>query len=142
MVDGKLNADKTFTFVTGHFSTYAIMAEEAAEEEMNEQEIALAKEVKLVARSQAVKTKSGKKAIKITWKAKEGDLENIDGVQIFRSTKKADGTYKKVFTSKSGRYINSSVKKGQMYYYKVRGYVRVDGKLYFTKYSTKAWRRV
>lgn len=142
LVDGKLNADKTFTFVTGHFSTYVIMAAEDADKELDKQEIAQAKATKLVARSEAVTLKNGKKAIKITWKAKEGDLKNIDGVQIFRSTKKADGTYKKVFTSKSGRYINSSIKKGQTYYYKVRGYVRVDGKLYFTKYSTKAWRRV
>ncbi|MGC2871850.1 leucine-rich repeat protein [Ihubacter sp. mB4P-1] len=93
------------------------------------------------ARSKQVKLKSGKKAIKITWINSSG--AKFDGVQIFRSTKKNSGYGKKpIFTSKSGKFYNTSVKKGKRYYYKVRGYIELDGVKYYSVWSTKAYRTV
>ena len=65
-MDGRLNSDGTYSFTTGHFSTYAIMSEEEVNEAIKEQKEAV-KSVKLKLRSQLVKTKSGKKGINLTW---------------------------------------------------------------------------
>lgn len=93
------------------------------------------------AQSKQVKMKSGRKAIKITWKNTSG--VKFDGVQIFRSTKKNSGYGKKPFyTSKTGRFYNTSIKKGKRYYYKVRGYIEYDGVKYYSGWSTKTWRTV
>lgn len=140
MVDGQLNADGTYTFTTGHFSTYAIMSEEDAEAAIAEQKEAV-KAVKFKLRSQIVKTKSGKKAIRITW-TNPTDIK-FDGVEIYRSTKKNTGYSKKpIFVSKSGKYTNTSVKTGKKYYYKVRAFVTIDGEKVYTDYSYKAYRTV
>lgn len=93
------------------------------------------------ARSKQVKLKSGRKAIKITWSNTSGVA--FDGVEIFRSTKKNSGYGKKpFFTSKSGKFYNTSIKKGRRYYYKVRGYIELDGVKYYSGWSKKAWRTV
>lgn len=140
MVDGQLNADGTYTFTTGHFSTYAIMAEEDAEAAIAEQKEAV-KAAKFKLRSQIVKTKSGKKAIRITW-TNPTDIK-FDGVEIYRSTKKNIGYGKKpIYVSKSDKYINTAVKFGKKYYYKVRAFVTIDGEKVYTDYSYKAYRTV
>lgn len=139
-VDGQLNSDGTYTFTTGHFSTYAIMSEEDAEKAIAEQKAAV-KAAKFKLRSQIVKTKSGKKAIRITW-TNPTDIK-FDGVEIYRSTKKSSGYGKKaIFVSKSGKYTNTSVKAGKKYYYKVRGFVTIDGEKVYTDWSYKAYRTV
>ena len=93
------------------------------------------------ANSAQVKMKNGKKAIKITWKNTSG--AKFDGIEIFRSTKKNSGYGKKpIFTSKSGKFYNTSIKKGKRYYYKVRGYMELDGVKYYSTWSTKAYRTV
>lgn len=93
------------------------------------------------ANSAQVKMKNGKKAIKITWKNTSG--AKFDGIEIFRSTKKNSGHGKKpIFTSKSGKFYNTSIKKGKRYYYKVRGYMELDGVKYYSTWSTKAYRIV
>ncbi|MGC2871856.1 hypothetical protein ACDL92_00990 [Ihubacter sp. mB4P-1] len=93
------------------------------------------------ANSAQVKMKNGKKAIKITWKNASG--AKFDGIEIFRSTKKNSGYGKKpIFTSKSGKFYNTSIKKGKRYYYKVRGYIELDGVKYYSAWSTKAYRTV
>ena len=72
----------------------------------------------------------------------------FDGVEIFRSTQRNKGYGKKPFyvskkAGSTGTYINTKdVKQGTRYYYKVRGYVLVDGQKIYTDFSTKAWRTV
>ena len=89
-------------------------------------------------------TKAGKKGIKVTWKTADG--KKLDGVEFFRSVKKNSGYGKKAFfTSKkagtTGYYLNTkSLKKGTRYYYRVRGYVLVDGQKVYTDWSNKGIR--
>lgn len=99
------------------------------------------KAAKLKVSSKLVTTKSGKKAVKLTWKC-NSDVE-FDGYEIFRSVKKNSGYGKKpIFTAKKASYLNTSVKAGNKYFYKVRGFIEVDGKKVYTSWSTKAWRTV
>ena len=77
----------------------------------------------------------------MTWTNTSG--VKFDGVEIFRSLKKNSGYGKNpIYTSKSGKYYNTSVKKGKKYYYKVRSYIEVDGIKYYSAWSAKAWRTV
>lgn len=139
-MDGRLNSDGTYSFTTGHFSTYAIMSEEEVDAAIKEQKAAV-KSIKLRLRSQLVKTKSGKKAIKLTW-TNPSDIE-FEGVEIYRSLKKNTGYGKKpIYISKSGKYINTAVKSGKKYYYRVRAFVTIDGEKVYTEYSGKAYRTV
>lgn len=93
------------------------------------------------ARSKQVKLKNGKMAVKITWNNTSG--VKFDGVEIFRSVKRYSGYGKKaIFTTENNTYYNTAVKEGTKYYYKVRGYVEVDGVKYYSTWSKKAWRTV
>ena len=145
-VAGQKNADGTYTFNTGHFSSYAIMAEEEADAAIAAQKEAI-KNIKIKLTSKQVKTKAGKKAVKITWTAAAGD-KVLDGVEVFRSTERYKGYgtepfYTSTKGGNTGSYTNTkSLKKGTKYYYRVRGYVLVDGQKVYTDYSTKAWRTV
>ncbi|MCI6853773.1 MAG: LamG domain-containing protein, partial [Firmicutes bacterium] len=58
-VEGQKNADGTYTFNTGHFSSYAIMAEEEADAAIAAQKEAI-KNIKIKLTSKQVKTKAGK----------------------------------------------------------------------------------
>ena len=95
------------------------------------------------AKSKLTKTKSGKKAIRITWTKSEYDF---DGVEVWRSTKRNSGYGKKpMWTIKAKNtkyYYNTAIKKGKTYYYKLRGYVEINGTKYYTSFSTKAYRTV
>lgn len=145
-VAGQKNADGTYTFNTGHFSSYAIMAEEEADAAIAAQKEAI-KNIKIKLTSKQVKTKAGKKAVKITWTADAGD-KVLDGVEVFRSTERYKGYgtepfYTSTKGGNTGSYTNTkSLKKGTKYYYRVRGYVLVNGEKVYTDYSTKAWRTV
>ena len=98
-------------------------------------------ETKLAARSKLVTMKSGKKAIKITWYDKSENDLIFDGVEIKRSLKRNSGYGKKpYFVSVTDQYYNTAIKKGQKYYYKVRGFVIIDGEKYYTDWSLKAIR--
>ena len=98
-------------------------------------------ETGLVARSKVTKTKSGKDAILITWYDNAGREVEFEGVEIFRSTKRYSGFgTKPIFTSKSGKYYNTAIKEGVKYFYKVRGYVTIDGEKVYTEFSLKAIR--
>ena len=88
-------------------------------------------------------TKDGK--ILLTWTKSKG--YKVDKFEIYRSVKKNSGYGKKaIFTTKGGSrslYLNTkNLKAGRTYYYKVRGVRIIDGKKYYTKYSSKTWRRV
>ncbi len=99
--------------------------------------------IELVTRSKIVKMKSGKPAIRINWFDKNGRKFEYDGYQIFRSTKRYSGFgTKPFFTTKKTTYYNTAIKPQITYYYKVRGYVELDGKKYYTGWSLKAWRKV
>ena len=82
-------------------------------------------------------------AILITWYDKNGNEVNFDGVEIFRSTKRNSGYgTTPIYTSATGKYYNTSITEGTRYYYKVRGFVVIDGQKYYTDYSLKAIRTV
>ena len=76
--------------------------------------------------------KSGKKAIKITYKKVSG----VSGYQIYMSTKKKSG-YKKIATlsSKKSSYTKGKLKKGKKYYFKVRTMKKVSGKYKYSSFS-------
>ena len=102
---------------------------------------ALMGEYKLVARSKRTDAPSGRKAIMIRWYDENDKELDFDGVEIFRSVKKNEGYgTKPIFTSKSGKYYNTSIETGTRYYYMVRGYVELDGVKYYTDWSKKAIR--
>ena len=95
----------------------------------------------LKARSKTVTMKNGKKAILLTWK-NMSDVD-FDGVEIYRSTKRYSGFGKKpLYTTTKEKYYNTAIKDGTKYYYKVRGYVEVDGVKYYSGWSAKAMRTV
>ncbi|MGN0736460.1 MAG: InlB B-repeat-containing protein [Anaerovoracaceae bacterium] len=98
----------------------------------------------LVTRSTACKSPSGKNAIRIRVYDKNGlSTDFFDGIEIYRSTKSNSGYGKKpIFVIKSGKssYYNTAIKSGTRYYYKVRGFVIIDGQKYYTDWSLKAIR--
>lgn len=100
-------------------------------------------EMKLVTRSEMSSAKGGK-AIKVYWYEKDGeDLRILDGFEVFRSTKRFKGySNKPIFETEREAYWNTAIEEGVKYYYKVRGYVEIDGEKYYTDWSSKAWRTV
>ena len=97
--------------------------------------IASVEALKITAKSTAKKG-----SITVTWSV-VGDDSSADGYQIWKSTKKNSG-YKKAFTTAKKTYKNTKgLKKGTRYYYKVRAYVVVEGKTYYSDWSNKAFRK-
>ncbi len=83
---------------------------------------------------------NGKKAIKVTWNV-PGSMK-LDGYEVFRSTKRYSGFgTEPYFTTSNTSYTNNKgLVKGKTYYYKVRGFVEINGERYYTRFSTKAFR--
>ncbi len=76
-------------------------------------------------------TKRTESAMKITW----GDSKYGDTYQLYRATKE-NGKYKLIYTTKSNReYIDTNLKSGQHYFYRVRAYRKVDGKKYYSYWA-------
>ena len=63
----------------------------------------------------SLKTTAGKRKVTITYKKATGATK----YEIYRSTQKSKG-YKKIATTTKTKYVDSKVKKGKKYYYKVR----------------------
>lgn len=81
-----------------------------------------------------VKVAAGKKKATVSWKKVSG----VTGYKVYRSTKKTSGfkLVKTVTKSSTVKYTNTNLTKGKTYYYKVRTYTKIDGKIYYGKYST------
>ena len=121
MADGVKNADGTYSFNTGHFSSYVIMVRDEAEKIMAEQAAELTAALKLKARS----AKTAKGSIKVTLAVTKGDIKAIEDLgytvkyKFYRSKSKAK-SYKAKIEGAGKTYINNSGKKGTKYYYKAR----------------------
>ena len=121
LVEGVLNADGTYTFTTGHFSEYAVMAKEEADKKIAEQLDTLIKEVNLKVRT----SKTAKKNIKAVV---SGDITALTDAgytvkyKFYRSTKKAS-KYVSKGEKTADTYINTVGKKGTKYYYKAKAMV-------------------
>ena len=93
----------------------------------------LVKGLKITAKSTAKKG-----SITVKWTV-EGEAD-IDGFEIYKSTKHSKG-YKKAFATKKQTYKNTKgLKKGTRYYYKVRAYKVIDGVKVTSDWSNKARR--
>lgn len=74
------------------------------------------------------------KKVTVKWKKNE----YAAGYEIYRSTKAKKG-FKKIGTVTSAKktsFIDKKAKSKKVYFYKVRGYVKVNGKKVYSKYST------
>ena len=144
------NSDGTFTFTTNgcgekyltikyedKTAEFTILIPDPQGDELR----TAVKDVKLKLSTKIVKTRSGKKAVKLTWTCKS-DIQ-LDGVEIYRSAKKTTGYGKKpVSVTRKKTYTNTSVKAGKRYYYRVRGYIVVDSEKVYTPYSNTTYRTV
>ena len=106
-------------------------------------EISSVESLKVVKNHSTAGRTNGKSWIKIMWST-QGDDSAVQGYEIYKSTKKNSG-YKYAFTTKNPEnkwYKNTAgLKKGTMYYYKVRAFVEIDGAKYYSDWSNKAYRK-
>ena len=58
----------------------------------------------------------------------------VEYFEVYRATSKS-GTYSKVKLTKQSEFLNTSVSTGKTYYYKVRGYHKVNGMKVYSKFS-------
>ena len=143
LVEGVLNADGTYTFTTGHFSEYAVMAKAEADKKIAEQLDTMIKDVNLKVRT----SKTAKKNIKAVV---SGDVKALTDAgytvkyKFYRSEKKASKYVGKV-TKTSKTYVNTAGKKGTKYYYKAKALVydgdKLVGQTVLTqcKYGVRTW---
>ena len=143
IVEGVLNADGTYTFTTGHFSEYAVMAKADAEKVRADQVKTLIKDVNLKVRT----SKTSKKNIKAVV---SGDVKALTDAgytvkyKFYRSTKKAS-KYTAAKVKDTNTYINTTGKKGTKYYYKAKALVydgdKLVGQTVLTqcKYGVRTW---
>ena len=134
-VGGELTADgKAFVFETGHFSTYAVMTEEAADAAIKAQEPE--QPAKPVVKSVAITSvKAQEKAMKVTWKK---SADKVNGYQVRYSTSKSFKTSKTLsvkYTKKVNSRVVKNLKSGKRYYVKVRTYVKNADGTYYSKWS-------
>ena len=88
-----------------------VTVEKKEAEPTKEEILAALADQQLTARSKLVTMKNGKKAVKITWYNKNGEIMDFDGVEIYRSTKRNSGYGKKpIFISATGKCYNTAIK--------------------------------
>ena len=123
-VKGVKNADGTFTFETGHFSTYAVMAEDKADGVIAEQTKNVEEKVgDLSLKARSAKTEKGN--IEVTLTVDEDAIKQVEDLgytvkyKFYRSTKKS-ASYKAAIEKADKTYTNTTGKKGTRYYYKAR----------------------
>ena len=125
-----------------------VKTEKKQEKPSKEEIIAALDSSKLVARSKLITLENGKKAVRVTWYDQNGNEIDFDGIEVYRSVKRYKGYgLEPFYTTKGdkseGYYVNTKdLKEGTTYYYKVRGYVTIDGQKYYTDYSLKAIRTI
>lgn len=125
-----------------------VKTEKKQEKPSKEEIIAALDNSKLVARSKLITLENGKKAVRVTWYDQNGNEIDFDGIEVYRSVKRYKGYgLEPFYTTKGdkseGYYVNTKdLKEGTTYYYKVRGYVTIDGQKYYTDYSLKAIRTI
>lgn len=71
--------------------------------------------------------------IKVSW----NKIDGADGYEVYRATSKS-GKYEKVYSTGNPDklyYINTGRITGKTYWYKIRGYKKISGKTYYTRYS-------
>jgi len=114
-------------------SDYATQIKELqAQIELQEKVIAV-KSMTISPSSTFYKNTAGKRRIKLTWST----TDDISGLkyQVYRSEKKNSG-YKKMISTSNKYYLNTgNVLYGHTYYYKVRAYIYVGGKYYYSNWS-------
>ena len=113
--------------------------DEAKEQPAREQEIKEGIEATTIKAKTAL-TADGK--LKITWTKSKG--YSVDYYEVYRGTSKTKAFNKQYTTSNGSKksYTNTSVKKGQRYYYVVRGVREINGQKYYTQWSNLANRKV
>lgn len=80
----------------------------------------------------SIKGSAQTSGIQLTWAASK----NAIGYQIKRATS-ADGTYSYIGTATGTSYFDkSNLTKGKKYYYKIRGYMKLNGTTYYGVYSS------
>ena len=143
LVEGVLNANGTYTFTTGHFSEYAVMAKAEADKKIAEQLNTMIKDVNLKVRT----SKTAKKNIKAVV---SGDVKALTDAgytvkyKFYRSEKKTS-KYEAKATKAGKTYINTAGKKGTKYYYKAKAMVysgdTLVGQTVLTqcKYGVRTW---
>lgn len=71
-----------------------------------------------------------KKQAAVSWKKSK----SVTGYQVYRATSKK-GKYKRAATVKSSKYTDKKVSRHKTYYYKVRAYKKVRGKIIYSSFS-------
>ena len=139
----KIGADDYVRFMTTHFSTFAVVEKDEAEQLIKEQNAAHVKELIQHAKFRVTTTKTSKQNVKaqVTAKTSKTLISDIKSLgytvkyQFYRSTKKTAG-YKAVKTKTTNTYVNTKGTKGTKYYYKTRVLV-YDGKTLVAKSTRK-----
>ena len=139
----KIGADDYVRFMTTHFSTFAVVEKDEAEQLIKEQNAAHVKELIQHAKFRVSTTKTSKQNVKVqvtvkTSKTLISDIKSLGYTvkyQFYRSTKKSAG-YKAVKTKTTNTYVNTKGTKGTKYYYKTRVLV-YDGKTLVAKSTRK-----
>ncbi len=139
----KIGAYDYVRFMTTHFSTFAVVEKDEAEQLIKEQNAAHVKELIQHAKFRVSTTKTSKRNVKVqvtvkTSKTLISDIKSLGYTvkyQFYRSTKKTAG-YKAVKTKTTNTYVNTKGTKGTKYYYKTRVLV-YDGKTLVAKSTRK-----